>query len=97
MAVVPRRKLTHYLFDRSHPDGRPKALFLESFGFTANEPEQLEAALVRHVFNHEITGERTTPFGDIIEVVGPWASPSGRDPIVRTVWIIVAEARRPVS
>lgn len=94
-AVVPRRKLTHYLLDPRHPDGSPKALFLESFGFTADAPEQLEAALVQPVLSHEIAAQRSTAFGDIIEVVGALASPDGRDPVVRTVWIIVAEGDPP--
>ncbi len=47
-AVVPSRKITHYLLSTAHRDGQHKAEFFSSFGFTIEAWEELAAALQNH-------------------------------------------------
>jgi hypothetical protein len=44
-AIVPERKITHYLLNPAHPAGGSKAAFFLRFGFTAAQWEQLAGAL----------------------------------------------------
>ena len=47
-AVVPSRKITHYLLLTTHRDGQHKAEFFHSFGFTIEAWESLASALLNH-------------------------------------------------
>ena len=40
-AIVPERKITAYLLCHTHPNGGPKAVFFERFGFRSTEWERL--------------------------------------------------------
>lgn len=95
LAWVPGAKLTAYLLNPAHPDGGPKARFLLRFGFSVADPATLEAGLLRHVASHDVGAHRKTAFGDIITVVGSLGTPDGRNPIVRTVWIVPGEGMAP--
>jgi hypothetical protein len=87
-AVVPSRKITHYLLSTTHRDGRHKAAFFCSFGFTLEAWEVLASALLNHVRTHEVTVTAPTPFGQNYVVEGPLLAPDGRTPNVRAVWFI---------
>lgn len=86
--IIDAGKLSGYLLDHDHPDGGPKARFLESFGFSQRGPDELRRAILAHAVAHRVTVQRRTEFGIMYEVVGRLASPDGRDPVVRSVWII---------
>jgi hypothetical protein len=85
LAQVDAFKLTDYLLNIAHPDGAPKARFFILFGFAPGAPDQLRQAFLEHVATHEAS-EISTPFGMRYIVDGPLNSPSGRAPLVRTVW-----------
>ena len=87
-AVVPSRKITHYLLSAGHRDGQHKAAFFRSFGFKLDAWETLASALLNHVRTHEVTEVVSTPFGQNFVVEGPLAAPDGRTPEVRAVWFI---------
>jgi len=87
-AVVPGRKITHYLLSPAHCDGRHKAAFFRRFGFTLEAWEQLAAALLNHARTQDVTDVAPTPFGHNYVVEGPLPSPDGRAPRVRVVWYI---------
>lgn len=87
-AVVPRRKITHYLLSTTHRDGQHKAAFFISFGFTLEAWEVLASALLDHVRAYEVTSIVPTPFGHNYVVEGPLRTPDGRAPNVRVVWFI---------
>ena len=87
-AVVPSRKLTHYLLSPNHRDGQHKAAFFRRFGFTAEAWPILASALLDHARTHEVTGIEPTPFGRNYVVEGRLPTADGRAPNVRTIWFI---------
>ena len=91
-AVVPRRKITHYLLSTTHRDGQHKAEFFRSFGFTIEAWEELASALLDHARQHEVVEIVPTPFGQNFVVEGALATPDGRSPEVRVVWFIAKNA-----
>ena len=47
--IVPQAKITRYLLDLTSKDGRGKAIFFLSFGFTLDKWEVLGEALKQHI------------------------------------------------
>ena len=90
-ARVGREKITGYLLSRNHPDGGPKARFFESFGFRAEEWQVLMARLLEHGRTHPIATSGET----IYTIDGHLQTPDGRNPSVRTVWIVVPGSIEP--
>ncbi len=91
-AVVPSRKLTHYLLSTTHRDGQHKAAFFRGFGFRPEAWEVLASALLNHVRTCEVTEIVPTPFGQNYVVEGVLAAPDGRAPKVRAVWFVANRA-----
>jgi hypothetical protein len=87
-AVVPGRKVTHYLLSTTHRDGQHKAAFFRSFGFKLEGWEELAKALLEHARRHEIVEVVPTPFGRNFVIEGALPAPDGRTPKVRAVWFI---------
>ena len=87
-AVVDARKITDYLLSPSHPQGRTKRLFFESFGFHLDDWIVLHAALLQHGRLQPVGAEEETAFGYKYVIDGPLASPDGRNPGVRSVWFV---------
>jgi hypothetical protein len=87
-AVVPSRKITHYLLSTAHRDGQHKAEFFRGFGFKLEAWEELASALLNHARNYEIVEIVPTPFGRNFVVEGVLHAPDGRAPKVRAVWFI---------
>ncbi|MFQ5852239.1 MAG: DUF6883 domain-containing protein [Candidatus Binatia bacterium] len=84
--VVGREKIVGYLLNATHRYGVSKARFFGSFGFRAENWEQLAKALREHGQRHEIAKVKQTPFGPRYEVEGALLTPDGRTARVRTVW-----------
>jgi hypothetical protein len=91
-AVVPSRKITHYLLSTTHRDGQHKAELFRSFGFTIEAWEELASTLLDHARKNEVVEIVPTPFGRNFVVEGSLAAPDGRSPAVRTVWFIAKNA-----
>jgi hypothetical protein len=89
-ALVDRRKVTDYLLSTTHPDGAPKARFFMAFGFSANRPDDLIIALAEHGRSHHAKELQTRAYGTRYRVDGRLRSPDGRDPMVRTIWMVRA-------
>lgn len=87
-AVVPSRKITHYLLSTSHRDGQHKAEFFRSFGFKIEFWQELASALLNHARNFEVVEVVPTPFGRNFVIEGALPVPDGRAPKVRAVWFI---------
>lgn len=87
-AVVDLAKVTDYLLNASHPDNGGKAQFFVSLGL--GEPAALIEALSRVAVAGEVVVQTESPHGLKFVVDGTIQSPSGRQPTVRTVWIIDA-------
>jgi hypothetical protein len=95
LAVVPERKVTHYLLNPSHPAGGSKALFLLRFGFSATEWQALAAALVTLAREHEVLETTATPFGRRYVVDGQIVAPDGTRLHIRTAWFIETNSNAP--
>jgi hypothetical protein len=85
---VDREKITEYLLNLSHPDGASKARFFIGFGFRIGEWDVLGKALIQHGIDHPVERVVDSAFGTRYTVVGPLETPDGRDPHVRSVWIL---------
>jgi hypothetical protein len=85
-AYVQREKIEGYLLNRNHPRGASKAAFFESFGFSVERWQALAEALVEHAGSGALVYTERTPWGVQYAVEGPLRTPSGRRPMVRTVW-----------
>lgn len=94
-ARVERSKIVEYLLNENHPDGRSKAHFFQKFGFEARQWSVFADALRNHAARNQVQDRVETPFGMRYVVDGPIESPDGRDPSVRTVWIIETASSAP--
>ena len=94
-AVVPERKITHYLLSRIHEEGAAKARFFLRFGFTKDQWEIMASALLAHAREHEVTKTVPSSFGLKYVIEGTLWTPDGRNPAVRSVWMINHGATNP--
>jgi hypothetical protein len=94
-AIVAREKLVGYLLLVGHPVGGPKAKFLERFGFTLQNWTELQTALLQHARNNDVSVSRIAPQGRYFEINGELSTPDGRNPTIRSVWLIDPEASVP--
>jgi hypothetical protein len=90
VAAVPKEKIVDYLLSASHRDGRHKAAFFNSFGFSVDNWQAMAASLLQHAADHEIATEEESPFGKRYAVDGIMDMPDGRTATIRTVWFIEA-------
>jgi hypothetical protein len=87
-AIVAQSKIVDYLLSLSHPDGRGKARFFLSHGFSPDDWEVLARALRDNAVAHRVTAAEHTAFGTRYVVEGQLVAPDGRTPRVRVVWFI---------
>ncbi|MBV9077767.1 MAG: hypothetical protein JO048_09805 [Methylobacteriaceae bacterium] len=85
---IPQSKLHSYLLNLDHRSGRGKALFFRGQGFHLAATEELAEALVAHAQSpFSACEESFGPFGRKLVYVGPMVTPSGKTPVVQTVWL----------
>jgi hypothetical protein len=94
-ARVERKKVVEYLLSFTHPDGSSKARFFSRFGFRVEEWEVLARALKKHGRQHNVSGSVKSAYGTRHSIDGPLETPNGRNPRVRTVWILTKRSRAP--
>ncbi len=94
-ARVDREKLTDYLLCVSHPDGASKAEFFARLGFRLEDWAALADALRRHGAHGGVVNTVDSAYGTRYAVDGPLETPDGRNPLVRTVWIVEKGSARP--
>ena len=85
---VDREKITDYLLSATHPEGGGKAEFFARFGFHMADWEVLADALRKHGASHPVVKTVASSHGARYAVEGELESPDGRNPRVRTVWIV---------
>jgi hypothetical protein len=94
-AIVPQKKITHYLLSLTHPDGKSKANFFLKFGFKSDAWEVMAHAFINHVADHELVKTEPSPFGTRYVIEGQLITPDGRNPFVRSIWFITTEDDTP--
>ncbi len=87
-AFVPPNKITQYLLDTNHDEGRGKALFFLHVGFTVAEWKDLAKSLMQHAYEHKVVKEQTTRFGTRYIIEGAMLTPIGRKVQLRSVWFV---------
>ncbi|MGH8555033.1 MAG: DUF6883 domain-containing protein [Gammaproteobacteria bacterium] len=88
MAVVEREKISAYLLNPAHPDNGGKAAFFRLLGFSREEWTALSAAFRKLVETTEVTKSLESPHGWKYILDGRIESPSGKTPLLRTIWIV---------
>ncbi len=86
LASVPDDKLTDYLLDPNHPER--KADFFIRFGFQPSGWRRLRDVLKEHPTLNPVVNISQTGYGTKYEVQCTIPSPDGRNPCIRSFWII---------
>jgi len=92
---IAREKITDYLLNPRHPDGAGKAAFFAAQGFTAEEWHVLADAFRRLAASFPVAKQLDSPHGTKYIVEDALTTPSGKTPLIRTVWIVDRGADRP--
>lgn len=87
-AIVPKEKITIYLLNPEHKTGGDKAAFFLRFGFSIDNWQVMENALLSHARAHNVTNIKKTPFCHNYSIEGALTTPDERHPQVRTVWCV---------
>jgi hypothetical protein len=95
-AYVPESKVVKYLLNLEHKQGgKDKAVFFMRFGFTIDAWEVLQQALIAHAAAHEVASTLTLPDRTHYVIDGEIDSPDGRNPRIRSVWVIETNSTAP--
>lgn len=95
-AYVPEAKIVKYLLNLEHRQGgKDKAVFFMRFGFTMASWEMLAQALLAHATAYEVASTITLPDRIHYVVEGVIISPDGRNPQIRSVWVIETDSTTP--
>ena len=94
-AVVPAVKVRLCLLDPAHPGNGGKAALFAAFGFTATHWTALRDALLMHPDMHPVINVVASAWETKCEVRCGLPSPDGRDPCVRSIWVIDAASPNP--
>ncbi len=87
-AIVDIAKLQDYCLSTTHKRGRNKArVFVAALGLTADDAEQLQAALIDAAQSCEATPTDKTEFGQLHVLDSPMLEPAG-EVMVRSSWIV---------
>ena len=93
-ASIDLKKLTGYVLNTNHPEGRHKArVFLSALGISATDGEWLAAAILAGLRRSEAKLQSTTNWGAIYRVDMDIVR-AQRCAKVRTGWLCAAEAAR---
>ena len=93
-AIVDRQKLTGYCLNPEHPRGKYKARVFATLGFTAENADELRAALQRAAASGNAQRAASDQFGDryVVEFEIEGLQGAG---IVRSTWIVRRGERAP--
>lgn len=94
-AQVEPAKIKDYLLSATHPEGKTKAKFFTQFGFSDAKPEQLVVSLRTHGQTQPVIETKNTEHGVKHVLECKVKTPDGRDPCIRSVWIVDAGKAAP--
>lgn len=84
LSIVEREKISDYLLNPAHPENGGKAAFFAALGFDREDWQKL-AATFQGV---DVSKTMASPHGQKYVLDGRIESPSGKTPVVRTIWIV---------
>jgi hypothetical protein len=87
-AVIDENKVRNYLLSFSHLEGRSKARYFSVCGFSDLNWPALSAALKDHALQREACLSKRNAYGTFYNVDGPLVTPDGKNPEIRSVWLI---------
>ena len=87
-ARIDDAKIRDYLLRPDHPIGAPKAAFFASFRFSQTNWLDLKRALLDHPHANPVARRTTSPYGEKYAVSCSLRTPDGRNPCVRSVWLV---------
>lgn len=94
-AVVDETKLRGYLLSFEHPVGRSKARFFAALGYDDDNWQELRQALLAFAQNDDATFGAKSEFGQKYVVQGKIKGPAGKEALIETVWIVLADEDTP--
>lgn len=86
-SFVADKKITEYLLNLNHDEGKSKAKFFFALGFALNKINEFKDALVLHSVQREIYQEVQNDFGTKYELRCEIITPDSRNPCIVTVWV----------
>lgn len=89
-AFVDKEKITDYLLNVAHPDNGGKAAFFQGLGFKSDDWQLLATAFRTLAKTGEVRNSMDSPHGHKYIVDGLIETPTGKTPVVRTIWIVDA-------
>jgi len=94
-AIVPKEKILNYLLNTEHPEGKPKAEFFLKHGYSAQNWQELQTALLQHISNNQsaktIQGQHGTKY--IVE--GELVLLDDTKVTIRSIWIVSTSSPNP--
>lgn len=87
--VIDPLKISAYLLNIHHRQGRSKAQFFCAWGFDPARPDEFALAALAHPEPSRLTRITPTGYGHHFVFEGPMTSPKGPTPTVRSVWEVV--------
>ena len=94
-AYVAQEKITHFLLRHDHKYGQSRARFFSRFGFHVDRWQELADTLLHQGTRYEITDAMEIDIGVKYVVDGEIETPDGRNPLVRTVWMVDTGSNAP--
>lgn len=88
---IDREKLTQYLLNVNHQEGRGKAIFFYSVGFDGENWSELAIALRNHADEGTVVASDESTYGTKYVVDGPLRTPGGKKSMIRSVWLVTDE------
>lgn len=93
-AVVYEEKLSGYLMNDTHMEGKSKAKFFKLIGFTEKALDELKKSLLEHAKTRPVIGEESTKWGNKYVLSCDITSPSGTNPCIISVWMLEGNTPR---
>ncbi|MEM9814857.1 MAG: DUF6883 domain-containing protein [Cyanobacteria bacterium P01_D01_bin.6] len=94
-AIIEEKKITTYLLNLNHDDGKSKAKFFLERGFTLEQWQLFADSLREHASNNEIAKIIPSPFGQKFIIECHLSTPDEINPCIRVVWIMEEDSTQP--
>src|SRR5262245_37839727 len=86
-AIVDLQKLTGYCLNPDHPRGKHKARVFATLGFTADNANELRAALLKAAADSDAVAAMSDRFGERYVIESEISGQRG-SAVVRSMWIV---------